>query len=168
SPPLGELFVGRSTPGFAHLRPVRETIFRLCRERGTKPVCKSTRKHSEIGTLTELSRKNCFRIVSTKRRVASQREVHDRREREIICRRTLLLTQQLFRCRERRRSSCPRNILSRHVGNSEISDAPSLIAIDENVLRFQIAVQDSVGVGDDECGENLIDLQRNLRDLTRA
>ena len=40
--------------------------------------------------------------------------------------------------------------------------------IDENVLRFQIAVQDSVGVGDYECGENLIDLQRNLRDLTRA
>ena len=80
----------------------------------------------------------------------------------------LLMLSHGLRRRKRRSAGRSGDILAGDVCNAEVGDAPTLIAIDENVLRFQIAVQDSVGVGDDECGENLIDLQRNLRDLTRA
>src|SRR5256885_11212012 len=133
-------------PSSLHVRSVGETIFRFRRERRAKPVADNSGKHSHIGALAELPREDGFRVVFTERRFTRQGEVHDRGEREIVGSRTLLLTQQLLgrgECRCARRS---RRIFTGDVGDAEIGDAPTMVAVDQNVLRLEIAMQNSIRV----------------------
>src|SRR6185503_16951693 len=112
--------------------------------------------------LTELTRQNRFGVVFAERCISRQREIHNGSEREVIRRRALWLTEQLFGRRKRRSPGRSGNIFTRNVGNSEIGDAPSIVAIDENVLGLEIPMQNSIRMRDDQTVENLVDLRSDL------
>src|SRR6185295_14984200 len=145
-----------TTPRCAHLRTVCESILRLRRERGAKPRTEDARQHSQIDTLTELTRQDRFGVVFAERCISRQREIHNGGEREVIRRRALLLSKQLLGRRKRRSPGRSGNVFAGNVGNSEIGDAPSIVAIDENVLGLEIPMQNSIRMRDDQTVENLV------------
>src|SRR5439155_16647574 len=159
---------GRRLPRFLHLRSVGESPFRFRRKCFAKPVAQYCWKSSEVCALTQLPRKYALGVIFAERCVAGQREVHNRCQSEIVRSRSLRLAKELLGGRERGRARRACDILSRYVSNSEIGYAPAVITVNENVLWFEIAVQNSIRVRDDQPIQNLLDLRCNLDELARS
>src|SRR5687768_1800559 len=152
----------RGFPRAAHRFAVSEPLCGLRRERSSEPVAQRRWKPFQIRALAELTREYGLRVVVAERRYAGERENDDRGEREIIGRRTLRFSKQLLGRRECGRTSSAGVILSCYVRDAEIRYPPPIVAIDQNVLGFQIAVKNAVGVRDDERVEHLLQLRRDL------
>src|SRR6266853_2342562 len=112
SAPARQKFFACRFPRLLHRQSVRETLLGLCRKCGTEPVPEHTGKRRKVRLLGQLPRQNALRITVTEWRIAGHREINDGGQREIIRRRSLRLSEQLLRSRERRRTGSARNILT--------------------------------------------------------
>ena len=80
----------------------------------------------------------------------------------------MLLAEQLLGRGERGRSARASALLADRLGDTEVGDAPAPIAIDENVLRFEVAMHDADRVRGGESAEHEIDLRRDISERARA
>src|SRR4029078_4438734 len=78
----------------------------------------------------------------------------------------LCFTEELFGSGERRRAARSASILTRDLRDTEVRDAPSTIAIDENVFRLEVAVNDGARVRGHQPHEHRFDLRRDLGERT--
>ena len=88
--------------------------------------------------------------------------------REAVGGGVLRFAEQLLRRRERRRARRAGDLLTRHVGDAEVGEAPATIAVDQHVLRLEIAVHDPDRVRGGESAENEVDLRRDLGERARS
>src|SRR6187397_1713954 len=143
-PPPGTRIFGAThrahhlTPANPHLFRVGKTIFDA---RGQAPLqprrqCVGKLRLGEEGRerVGELPRKDHLARTITKRRTTGEREEHDARQRIAIRRRTLCFAEQLLRRGERwcARRACA--FVTECVRNTEITDAPAPVTVDEDVL----------------------------------
>src|SRR5688500_5963490 len=161
---LGRCRLPRAPHGF----PIGESFFRLGGQSGTEPIAQSRGKRIEIRSFAQLTRKNFFRVVVAEGRRSGKGIDDDRGKREIVGGRPLRLAEQLFRRSERRRPRASREVLAGDVCNSEIGNAPPVVSVDQDVLRLQIAVQNSMRVRNDQRVQNLLELWCHFGQRTRT
>ena len=102
------------------------------------------------------------------RRHACERVIHNRGHGEQVGRHALRLAEQLLRRRKRWRAARSGPLLSHGIRDAKIGNAPSAVAIDQHVLRLEVAVNDPGFVCGEEAVENRVDLWRDLRERPRA
>jgi len=158
-------FVARRFPCALHSLSIRESVVRVWCECSAKPVGNHAGKRLEVGALAKLTREYLLGIVFAERRIARHDEVHDRRKCKQIGSRTLRLTQQLLGRRECWGTGGARRVFTGDVCDSEISDSPPVIPVDQDVLGLQVSMQDSVRMRDYQSVQNSLDLSGNFGEL---
>src|SRR5205085_3480691 len=155
-------------PRILHRDRIRKSLAGIRRETPAKPIAHLGRIAVEVDVAAELAGENHSAIRFPEGCLTAQRECDNGRERKAIDRGILLLTQQLLGCGKRWRPASAGTLFSRCLGDSEVGNAPPAIPIDENVLRFEIAVHDPDRVRGSEAAEHEVDLRRDLGECPRT
>jgi hypothetical protein len=129
-------------PGDLHRDRIRKSLAGIRRQTTAQPLDDLGRIAAEVDITAQLTRENRSAIALSEGGLRTQRKCDDRRERETIDRGVLLFAEQLLRRGEGRRSARTGALLAGGLRDTEVGDPPASIAIDENVLRFEIAMDD--------------------------
>ena len=103
----------------------------------------SVRMRRQVNVAAQLPRQNRRAVSLTERRRSRQRVRDDRGERKTVGRGILLFAEELLGRRERGRARRAGDFLAGGVGDAEVGESPASVAVDENVLRLEVPVDDA-------------------------
>ena len=133
----------RVAPRGLHLRRRPRSARAAGGETASQPLGDLRRMRRQVDVAAQLPRENRRAVALAERRRAGERVRDDRGEREAVGRGVLLFAEQLLGRRERGRARRAGGFLAGRVGDAEVGEAPSTVAVDQDVLRLEVAVDDA-------------------------